>query len=71
VASDKVNSLFPSVGGSGGGGPLEGVWPENHKKIHNMQYRIQNTTHVHKLPIYLFFYIALGLNDMIVIRANP
>jgi hypothetical protein len=30
-------------GGSGGGGPLEGVGPEKSHKIHNMQYKIQHT----------------------------
>jgi len=43
-------------------GPLEGVGPE----MAMSEYRIQNTeAHVLyiKLPMYLFFHMALGLND--------
>jgi hypothetical protein len=68
---DKVNSLRP-----GGGGPLEGLGPENHIKLttYSTDYRIQNKEYscsklmFIKLPKYLF-YKALGLNDFD--GANP
>jgi hypothetical protein len=57
--------------GEGGKGrePLEG--PENHIKLitYSTEYRIQNTEYTCsklvyiKLPMYLFFYVSLGLND--------
>jgi hypothetical protein len=67
------------------GRPLEGMGPENHKILTTCitEYRIQNRENICsnilmyiKLPIYLFFYMALGLNDfdggiMILMRANP
>ncbi len=70
--SDNVNSLCPCGGGRGGGGPFKGLCPKNHIKlttcsteyrIQNTEYRPQNTataklTYI-KLPMYLFFFIAL------------
>ncbi len=48
----------------GGGGPLEGVGPENPIKLTtcNTEYRIQLQQNSYiKLPMYLFFYMGLGL----------
>jgi hypothetical protein len=75
---DKVNSLCPSGvgrrkegGGEGGVGPLEGVGPENHIKLTtcSTEYRIKNTEAATtaklmyiKLPMYLFFNMALALD---------
>jgi hypothetical protein len=65
---DEVNSLCPCGGGGTGresGG--EDLWIGWALKI--TEYRMQNTpaaklmTHVNKLPMYLFFYMALGLYD--------
>jgi hypothetical protein len=44
-----------------------GLGPEKSHKIHNMQYRMQNTAAEKlmsmKLPMYLFFNMSLRLND--------
>ncbi len=64
----------PGGGGRGKGGELEGVGPENHIKLTNMQYRIQITehscskTHVRKITnaLYLFFYMGLGLIVIVI-----
>jgi hypothetical protein len=48
----------------GGGGPLEGVGPENHIKLtsYSTEYTCSKT-HVHKITNVPVFYMTLGLND--------
>ncbi len=65
---DKVNHFVAMGVGEGGGGQLEGVGSENHIKLTtcSTEYRIQNTAaaKLKKLPMYLFFYMALGHNGL-------
>jgi hypothetical protein len=59
AAPYEVNSLCTAGGG--------GMVASHEQKTHNIQYRIQNTSETHEPKITnvpLFFYLALGSNDI-------